>query len=357
MRESPRPNRRALVATLGVLALMLTPAVVRSADDALLTRARQLFRPLPATVPAADNPLTPEKIALGRMLFFEPRVSVDGTVSCARCHQPGLYATDALPRPIGALHRVNPRNAPVVFNAALQVAEHWRGDRVSVEDQAKQALIGPPSFGNPSYEAAMTKLEAIPGYPPLFARAFPGQKNPVSPENWGKAIGAYERTLVTPSPFDAYLKGDARALSAEALAGLRDFMQLGCAGCHNGAGVGGGMFQKFGLVEDYWKETGSPEPDKGRFDVTHEQSDLYVFKVPMLRNVTRTPPYFHDGSVATLGDAVKVMGKVQLGQSLDAAQVDRLVAFLESLTGPIPADFATAVPLPPSSFATGGTPK
>jgi len=343
---------------LGVLAITLTlglsAAAVCPADESLREQARQIFKALPKTIPTANNPLTPEKIALGRMLFFEPRVSLDGTVSCSRCHQAGLYSTDALPKPIGVLNRVNPRNAPVIFNSALQLAQHWRGDRKSVEDQATQALIGPPSFGNPSYEAAMAKLNAIPGYPALFARAFPNDKEPVTPENWGKAIGADVRTLVTPSPFDAYLEGNARALSAEAESGLREFIQLGCAGCHNGAGIGGGMFRKFGVVEDYWKETGSATPDKGRFDVTHNDADLYVFKVPILRNVTRTPPYFHDGSVATLPEAVRIMGKVQLGKTLSETQIAQLVAFLDSLTGKIPENFATAVALPAAGFGVEG---
>lgn len=339
------------------VALATTATTVSSADKSLLEQARSAFKPLPKTIPAPDNLLTPEKITLGRMLFFEPRVSVDGTVSCSRCHQPGLYSTDALPKPIGVLHRENPRNAPVIFNAALQIAEHWRGDRTSVEDQAMQALIGPPSFGNPSYEAAMAKLKAIPGYPDLFARAFPDDKDPITPENWAKAIGAFERTLVTPAPFDAYLEGNERALTAEAQAGLREFMQVGCAGCHNGAGVGGGMFQKFGLVEDYWKETHSPTPDKGRFDVTHKDADLYVFKVPILRNVARTPPYFHDGSVAALPEAVRIMAKVQLGKTLSEIQITHIVAFLDSLTGRIPETFATAVALPSARFTADHTKK
>ena len=349
-----KPGRHLLMTFLGsvacAVAMVVTATSTPSIGAGLLEQARAVFKPLPKTIPTADNTLTPEKIALGRILFFEPRVSLDGTVSCSRCHQPGLYSTDALPKPIGALHRENPRNAPVIFNTALQVAAHWRGDRKSVEDQATQALIGPPSFGNPSYEAAMAKLRAIPGYPDLFARAFPNEKDSLTPENWGKAIGAYERTLVTPAPFDAYLEGDERALTAAAQAGLREFIQVGCAGCHNGAGVGGTMFQKFGLVEDYWKETHSPSPDKGRFDVTHNDSDLYVFKVPILRNVARTAPYFHDGSVATLPEAVRIMAKVQLGRTLTEKQISQIVAFLDSLTGKIPETFATAVALPPAAF-------
>ncbi len=213
-----------------------------------------------------------------------------------------------------------------------------------------QALIGPPSFGDPDYASAMAKLKAIPGYAERFATAFPNEKDPLTPENWGKAIGAYERTLVTPSPFDAYLTGDAQALSPAQEAGLREFVQTGCAACHNGVGIGGGMFQKFGLVEDYWKATGSPEPDKGRFDVTHNPADMYVFKVPSLRNVARTPPYFHDGSVATLPEAVRVMARVQLGKTLADDQVGRIVTFLESLTGKLPPEFAEPPELPAAAF-------
>jgi cytochrome c peroxidase len=261
-----------------------------------------------------------------------------------------LYGTDALPKAIGALGRLNPRNAPTVLNAALQFVEHWRGDRKSVEDQATQALVGPPSFGNPDYASAMAKLKAIPGYPELFAKAFPNEKDPVTPDNWGKAIGAYERTLVTPSPFDAYLAGDSTGFSLAQEAGLREFVQTGCLACHAGVGTGGGMFQKFGLIEDYWKETGSPEIDKGRFDVTQNPVDTYVFKVASLRKVAMTPPYFHDGSVATLPQAVRVMARVQLGRTLSDAQIARITTFLESLTGTLPASFSEIPELPVAGF-------
>ena len=321
-----------------------------AADQALLTQARALFKPLPTEMPSPENPITPEKVALGRLLFFETRASVDGTVSCSRCHLSSLYGTDALPKAIGAGGRLNPRNAPTVLNAALQFVAHWRGDRKSVEDQAVQALVGPPSFGNPNYESAMAKLKEIPGYAALFAKAFPAEKDPVTPDTWGKAIGAYERTLVTPSPFDAYLAGDDKVLSTAAEAGLREFVQTGCTTCHNGVGIGGGMFQKFGLLEDYWKATGSAQIDKGRFDVTQNAADTYVFKVPSLRNVAMTPPYFHDGSVATLPEAVRVMARVQLGKTLTEAQVNGIVAFLDSLTGKLPAGFTEVLELPAASF-------
>ena len=333
-----------------LVTLALTWGSARASDQALLTQAQALFKPLPRVMESPENPITPDKVSLGRLLFFETRVSLDGTVSCSRCHLVSLYATDALPKAIGALGRLNPRNAPTVLNAAQQFVEHWRGDRKSVEDQATQALVGPPSFGNPDYASAMEKLKAIPGYPELFAKAFPDEKDPVTPDNWGKAIGAYERMLVTPSPFDAYLAGDSTGFSLAQEAGLREFMQAGCAACHSGVGIGGGLFQKFGLVEDYWKETASPQIDKGRFDVTHNPADTYVFKVASLRNVAMTPPYFHDGSVAALPKAVRVMAQVQLGKTLSDSQTTRITTFLESLTGKLPESFAEPPELPAASF-------
>lgn len=329
-------------------------AAAAQADTALMKEAMQVFKPLPKDMGTAEFPITPERVALGKALFFDTRMSLDGTVSCARCHQPGLYGTDGLSKAIGVKDRLNPRNSPTILNAAVQFAAHWRGDRVNVEDQATKALIGPPSFGEPDFAAAMAKIEAIPEYAPMFRAAFPGEKNPVSQDNWGKAIGAYERTLMTPSPFDAYLAGDAKALSAKEETGLKKFMDTGCTACHNGVGVGGGMFQKFGVMEDYWRATGSKDIDKGRFDVTNNADDMYVFKVASLRNVAMTPPYFHDGSVTTLPQAVRVMARVQLGKQLSDADVEDIVAFLNSLTGPLPKDFATAPILPAAAFRQAG---
>jgi cytochrome c peroxidase len=335
-------------ALTGIALVLMTTS--EAADPTLRAQAKTLFASLPKDMGTADHPLTPARIRLGRLLFFEPRVSVDGTVSCGRCHQPALYGTDALPKSIGAAHRTHPRHSQTVLNAALQFVQHWRGDRTSVEDQAVKALTGPPAYGNPTFASAMAALQAIPGYEALFAQAFPGETGPITPDNWGKAIGAYVRTLVTPAPFDAFLDGDDRALSAAAQAGLRTFIQVGCATCHAGAGVGGGTYRRFGLTEDYWKATGSAAIDKGRFDVTQDPLDLYVFKVASLRNVAMTPPYFHDGSVATLPDAVRVMARVQLGRRLAEAEVNDIVAFLESLTGAVPAEFAAMPALPAAGY-------
>ncbi|MDD5563889.1 MAG: cytochrome c peroxidase [Thermoanaerobaculaceae bacterium] len=348
---------RLVVAVVAMTALVVWSVLAApAATPDPRAQALAAFKPLPAVAASPANPITPEKVALGRLLYFEPRVSADGTVSCARCHQPTLYGTDGLAKPIGVHGRENPRNAPTVLNAALQFVEHWRGDRTSVEDQATQALVGPPSFGNANDREAMARLAAIPEYTRWFARAFPGEADPVTARNWGRAIGAYERTLLTPSPFDAYLGGDEAALSSEAKAGLAAFMQVGCADCHDGVGVGGREFEKFGVAEEYWKATKSAAIDKGRFDVTNRSADLYVFKVPSLRNVAMTPPYFHDGSVATLPEAVRVMARVQLGKALTEAQVTQIVAFLDSLTGTLPADFVTLPVLPAGAFQPAAAP-
>lgn len=349
-----RNHRAVIIASLALVLgapfTMSFAATGPGEDQALLSQTRQLFQPLPKDMGTQDHPILPDQVALGRMLFFDPRISLDGTTGCAKCHKAALYATDGLPKALGVKDRVNPRNSPTVLNAALQFRAHWRGERENVEDQAKKALLGPPSFGNPDYATAMAHLKAIGGYVPLFKKAFPGEADPTTPDNWAKAIGAYERTLVTPSRFDAYLQGDAQALSAAEQAGLREFMRIGCASCHNGVGVGGGSYQKFGVVSEYWKATASPEIDKGRFDLTKDPKDMYVFKVPSLRNVAMTPPYFHDGSVKTLPEAVRIMAKVQLGQELTDAQVQGIIAFLGSLTGKLPADFQQAPVLPAAAF-------
>lgn len=329
-------------------------AATASAEEVpkpLFEMAKQVFGPLPADMATSAFPTTPARVALGRKLFFDPRLSADGTVSCATCHRPALYGTDALPKSVGVEHRANARNAPTVLNAALQFTQHWIGDRLNVEDQATRALTGRGSFGNADVAAVVRKIKALPGYEAEFRQAFPDEPEPVTPENWGKAIGAYERKLVTPAPFDAYLNGDATALSPAAERGLRAFIDVGCASCHNGAGIGGSSLQKFGVVMDYWKKTGSTVVDEGRFNDTKNPADRYLFKVPGLRNVALTPPYFHDGSVATLPEAVSVMATVQLGKDLTEQQVSEVVAFLDSLTGRLPADFATAPVLAPAAFS------
>ncbi len=352
-----RTTRRGLIAVVIAAAGAAAAGFVTAedTDGQLLERALGVFKPLPDTAHVDDYPHSATRVELGRQLFFETRVAKDGRTSCATCHNPSFYGTDALPQSMGLNGKTLPRNAHTVFNTALLVSQHYGGNRVSVEEQAQKALLSPLAYGNKSFEEAEAKLRAL-GYEKLFDAAFPNEKDPVTAENWGTAIGAYERTLLTPAPFDSYLKGDTRAISAEAKIGLEKFMSYGCAACHSGSTVGGTMFQKFGLTEDYWKATGSVEQpllkgrDMGKFHDTGKEEDKWIFKVPQLRNVAKTPPYFHDGSVATLDEAVRVMARLQLGRQLSDDDVRHLVAFLETLTGEVPKNFAQVPELPVASF-------
>jgi cytochrome c peroxidase len=343
--ELPRTVMLSVVVAFSTLGV---PAHGQDQDTVLLQQARALFQKLPTDFGDAEHPITPERVALGKALFFDPRWSVDRNVSCATCHNPALYGTDALSKSIGVKGKQHLRNAPTVFNVVGHISANWRGERRDVEDQAITAAIAPFSTGHTEHAAWMAQIEAIGGYPAMFQRAFPNEAKPISPANLGLAIGAYERTLVTPAPFDSYLDGNISALAPQARAGLQTFINTGCVACHSGVGVGGGLYRKFGLHLDYWKATGSQEIDKGRFDLTKNEADLYVFKVPSLRNVAMTAPYLHDGSVATLPEAVRVMARTQIGKVLAEREVEDIVAFLNSLTGELPKDFATAPTLPPS---------
>lgn len=338
--------RKSALVIATTAAILSQAAIAETLDTKkLLSDAHASFQPLPS-VPVAKDSLQAVRAELGRRLFFENRVSMDGNVSCSHCHLPDKQATDGLPKAVGVFGKENPRNAPSIFNAAMNFKQHWRGDRESLEEQAEKSLLGPASFGNPDQATAMGKLKAIPAYADAFAKAFPDDKDPINSRNWGIAVAAFEWTLLTPSRFDAFLSGDAKALSPQEQAGLRKFIDTGCATCHNGVGLGGNSFQKFGVTEDYWKETGATTPDKGRADVTKNDADLYVFKVASLRNVAKTAPYFHDGSVDDLTKAVKIMGKTQLDKTLSDKEAAEIVAFLGSLTGPVPANYSAPEPYP-----------
>jgi cytochrome c peroxidase len=334
-----------LIAASVAAACAVAWAAAAADDTGLLNQARGIFKPLPPDMATPASPITTPRVELGRMLFFDPRFTIDANMSCATCHQPALYGTDGLPRSIGVRQRPHPRNAPTILNSALSIT-HWRGDRESVEDQVIKAMTSPITFGQPDEKAVLDRLGQIPGYVPHFKAAFPGEAEPMTAQNMAKAVGAYERTLVTPSPFDAYLAGNVEALSPMARAGLAKFIDTGCVACHGGVGVGGAMYRKFGVLEDYWNATGSQPIDKGRIDVTKDPDDLYVFRVPSLRNVAMTAPYFHDGSVRTLPEAVKVMARVQLGVALAEGDTRDIVEFLKSLTGEPRENIAVAPVLP-----------
>lgn len=271
---------------------------------------------------------------LGRSLFWDKRLSSNGKVACASCHMPEDGSADRRAFSIDAREKPTARNSQPVFNSMLQTAGlRWVSDRASGAAQAEGSLTGSMGFDNRDTALAALKQH----YPDAqFAAAFPQDAAPVTLKNMAQAIQAYEATLNTPAPFDRYLAGDNSALSAEQKNGMKTFVNVGCAGCHSGALLGGTMQMKFGLVKEYWTETKSAKVDEGKFLVSKNEADKYVFRVPMLRNVAETSPYFHDGSVARLEDAVRIMASVQLGRQLSEAETRSIVAFLKSLSGQTP---------------------
>ena len=320
--------------TVGVMfAAGVAMAGGAKADEPLRREAAALFGRIQA---GTVSPKSPEA-KLGRALFWDTRLSLDGKTACASCHLAGDWGADRRPSSIDARGEATSRHSPTVFNAMSQPTLRWLGDRKTGADQAEGSLTG--SMGFPSKQEGVARLAKL-DYLAAFRAAYPQGPEPLSARNYGRALEAYEATLVTPAPFDRFLGGDDGALSVPQKAGLRAFIATGCAGCHNGPLLGGGTFQRFGVVKDYWPETGSKKIDVGRFAATKKEEDRYVFRVPMLRNVAKTPPYFHDGSVERLDRAVRIMGAVQLGRTLDDAAVASIVAFLESLTGDVPANYA-----------------
>lgn len=309
---------------------------VSQADQELWEAATLRFKPLPAIADSPDNPLTPEKIALGKALYYDTRLSKDGNISCDSCHDLAIFGVDNLPTSPGDTGELGDRNSPTVLNAALHGSQFWDGRAEDVEEQAGMPILNPVEMAIPSEEFLVNRLSADAELRQRFAQAFPGEDPALTYKNIAKALGAFERTLLTPSRFDEYLEGDREALTAEEKEGLWLFIDNGCATCHNGVNLGAHTFQKFGLQEDYWEHTQSEEIDQGRYAVTKDEADKFVFRVASLRNVEKTAPYFHDGSVDSLEQAVQVMFEVQLGLELSAEELASIVAFLESLTGEVP---------------------
>jgi cytochrome c peroxidase len=317
-----------------LIAAALTAAGTANADDELRRTASGMFGRIEA--PAAA-PASSAEAVLGRALFWDTRVSRDGKTACASCHTADNWGADARRFPIDARGAPTTRRSTTVFNSMAQPSLRWLGDRKTGADQAEGSITG--SMGFDSKELGVAKLKEL-QYAAAFRIAYPDDPEPLSARNYARALAAYQATLVTPAPFDRFLGGDDTALTAKQKRGLRTFVSTGCAGCHTGALLGGTSFQRFGIVKEYWLETGSEKHDVGRFAVTKKEEDRYVFRVPMLRNVAKTAPYFHDGSVATLDRAVRAMATVQLGRTLDDSAVGDIVAFLESLTGEVPAHYA-----------------
>ncbi|MCC7443104.1 MAG: hypothetical protein IT285_15835 [Bdellovibrionales bacterium] len=298
--------------------------------------------PLPRVAPSpTGNPQTPAKIELGKTLYFDPRLSADGTVSCNSCHNVMGAGDDGRSFSSGLRGQRGGRSAPTVFNAAFLSVQFWDGRAPSLEEQAKGPLINPVEMGNKDHAQVIARLKQIPGYVAAFSRAFPNSEDPVTIDRLAQAIAVYERTLITPdSSFDHFLRGNRRAISAQAEAGWKRVQAVGCTSCHGGVAFAGpalpegtGFYQRFPAYPGTeYERKYELSKDTGRMDATKNPADKGFWRVASWRNVALTAPYFHNGSVATLDEAVRVMAKTQLNKDLPEAEVAEIVAFLETLS-------------------------
>jgi cytochrome c peroxidase len=305
-----------------------------------------MFSPLqgPPTATGVDA----LRVDLGRRLYYDTHLSANNSTSCNSCHQLTKYGVDpgqAVSR--GFDHQPGGRNSPTVYNAGLQFVQFWDGRAATLAAQASGPMMNPVEMGMSGPDAVIAYIHANTDYVKQFKQAFPDQKNPVTMEDVTAAIAEFEGRLLTPSRWDEYLKGNEQALSNDEKQGLRVFLHTGCASCHAGAGMGGNSFAKLGTYES-WPDQKS---DTGRMGLTRQEPDLMYFKVPLLRNVVMTGPWFHDGKVTTIDESVRLMAKHQLGRNLTASEVSSIVTFLNALTGPIPQEFIR----PPSPTATKAT--
>lgn len=335
-------------------ALALVAGTAFADDAALREEALFWFEPIPTVAPAIEgNAGTRARVDLGAMLFFDPRMSRSGLFSCNSCHNVGMGGIDGLEVSVGHGWQKGPRNSPTVFNAVFNIAQFWDGRAPDLAEQAK----GPVQAGvemNNTPERVIDTLKSMPGYVQAFAAAFPSQPDPITFDNFARAIEAFEATLITPnSRFDQFLMGDDGAMTAQEKAGLVAFMETGCADCHSGVNVGGQGYYPFGLIEKPGASV-LPRGDRGRFQVTATADDDYVFRAGPLRNIAETAPYFHSGTVWELEEAVAIMGLSQIGAVLDEQQIADITAFLRTLTGEVP---AVAHPMLPPRTATTPLPE
>lgn len=304
---------------------------------ALETKAKLFFGTLPEYAENKENPLTPEKVALGKALYYDVRLSKDNTQSCNTCHNLDTYGVDNLPvSPGNDEGAFGTRNSPTTLNAALHLSQFWDGRMKDVEEQAGGPILNPVEMAMPSEKAVEDRLAGIEEYRKMFKEAFPESEKAITYQNVQKAIGAFERKLITPTRFDDFLAGNSEALTNEEKDGLETFMGVGCTTCHIGNVLGGNMFQKFGLYGNYWEYLGSKKIDEGKFETTQKESDKYIFKVPSLRNIAKTGPYLHDGSLTSLEETIKIMGHLQLNKELTDTEVSQIMTFLNTLTGEVP---------------------
>lgn len=322
--------RRTLLVTLllvvGVMSLFAGAALYAQEAEEREQVVLGMFATLPDSAPVPDdNPMTPEKIELGRLLYFEPRLSASGVISCHTCHNLGLGGTDRLPTSLGHDFLTGGRNAPTVYNAAFFNQQFWDGRATGLEEQAEGPIQAGVEMAMPK-DAAVERIGSIEGYLPYFEAAFPEDDDPVTFGNIVKAIASFERTLLTPNDdLDRYLRGDETALSDDARRGMEIFAQVGCIACHNGPMLSLGTLVPFNHGED-----------TGLMTVTGDPADSHMFRVATLRNISLTAPYFHDGSAETLPEAVQTMASVQLNRTFTEEEVYYLVEFLSSLEGDLP---------------------
>lgn len=289
-----------------------------------LASASQLITPIPQ-----NDTYDKQKALLGKKLFFDPRLSKDNTISCATCHKLDLGGDDNLPVAVGIDGKTGTRNTPTVLNAQYNFTQFWDGRSPDLHSQVEGPIHNPIEMGT-NFKEVITKLSKDQEYPQQFTMIY---KDGITSHNISDAIAEFEKALITPnSRFDKYLRGDNTSLSKEEQEGFKTFKDYGCIGCHNGVNLGGNLFQKVGLLKKY--NTG--DTDLGRFEVTHKKKDTYVFKVPTLRNIELTAPYFHDGTVETLHDAVRYMINYQIGAALNKKDIESIVVFLKTLTGETP---------------------
>jgi len=332
--------------TFGVTLVAMTAV----AADPTLDKAKAMFKPLSAQFDSKDNAVTKEKVALGKQLYFEKRLSKNHDLSCNSCHVLTKYGVDNEPTSPGHKKQRGDRNSPTVYNAGAHFVQFWDGRAATLEDQAKGPVLNPVEMAVADGATVEKILKSIPGYAPMFKTAFPADKDPITYDNVAKAIGAFERTLSTPGRVHKHLGEDAKALTAAEKKGLGAFLASGCTACHLGEAVGGAMYQKLGLVK--------PVPglkDEGRAKISKNDAEKYFFKVPSLRNVEKTAPYLHDGSKKTLEEVIAFMGEYQLGKALKKEEVDSIATFLKALTGELPR--AEVIAEPKALAAGKDTPK
>ncbi len=326
--RNARPLIGLLGLTLTVIVLTAQPAFTPEELTTLRADATLMFKPLPDRMPGSDND-TPARIALGKKLYFDSILSQNKSQSCNTCHRldENRAGVDNAPTSEGAFNKRGDRNSPTTLNAGFHFAQFWDGRAADLKEQAKGPVLNPVEMAMPTEALVTSRLQADPEYPRLFAKAFPDSTEHVTYDHMAEAIASFERTLITHDRFDDYLKGDDHALSDQEKHGLRAVLDLGCTACHNGQALGGNSYQKSGLVNPY-----EFAHDPGRESISKDADDKYKFKVPAWRNVALTYPYFHDGRIPTLEEAVQRMGHMQVGLELTAEQRAQIVAFLKSTT-------------------------